>query len=412
MKGVIRFSRFFIPAAIISTIIIILGVGGYIYFKGFNLGVDFQAGLIQEVQFAPTAFTLNYNGAGNASVTLSRTRLDIVLSGAGVHEQTYSFDFASYPNGSDLVKGMQAIEGIGVTVVASGNFSTTQLVQSSQSNPRLEADKPLVFHYLPQDVQPVPIENVRTSLASLGGTAAVQVLGTPAERRFMIRMEDKDFSSGSGGVSTDKVISVLENSFGAGEVAIINSNYVGSRFSKDLSNQALYLMALTLMLILAYMAIRIGPDYAIGAVLGIINDGIVMVAFIVWSKMEFNTTTIAAILTILGYSTTNVIVIFDRIKENRKMYPDDPFVDVLNRSLTMTLNRTIITTVSTMIAVVSLVIFTTGSMRDFGIALLVGMTSGEYTAHFIASGFLNFWETKKTQRQKRKLTLAASGAKA
>jgi len=133
-----------------------------------------------------------------------------------------------------------------------------------------------------------------------------------------------------------------------------------------------------------------------------------MVAFIVWTRMEFNTTTIAAILTILGYSTNNTIVIFDRVRENLRIFPDDPFITVINRSLTGTLGRTIITTLTTMLAVVSLYIFTTGSMKDFALALLVGLTSGVYTTHFIASGFVSLWEYKKTKRAKLKLTGSAA----
>jgi preprotein translocase subunit SecF len=123
--------------------------------------------------------------------------------------------------------------------------------------------------------------------------------------------------------------------------------------------------------------------------------------------MEFNTTTIAAILTIIGYSVNNTIVVFDRVRENLRIFPDEAFVDVLNRSLTDTLSRTIITTVTTVLAVLSLFIFTTGSMKDFALALLVGLTSGVYTTTFIASGFVSFWDKNKVKRAKQKLAAAA-----
>ena len=410
MKGIIRFSRFFLPAAIISVIIIIMGIAGY-FIQGFNLGVDFQAGLIQEIQFAPTAFNLTYNGPGNAIISLGRNELDIVVSGAGIDEITHSFSFTTYPTQSDIVRGLRGIEGMGITETAPGTIRSAWLVQSAQSSPRLEANRPFILHYLPQDAKPVLIEDVRSSLLPLG-TVSVQVLGTQAERRFMIRMEDKELEADDSGVPAEKIVNTLENSFGHGEVAVIRSDYVGSRFSKNLTDQAGLLMGFTLLLVLIYMAFRFKPQYAIGAVLGIINDGIVMVAFVVWSRMEFNITTIAAILTILGYSTNNTIVVFDRIRENLRIYPDEAFVNVLNRSLTGTLGRTIITTVTTMVAVLSLFIFTTGSMKDFALALLIGMTSGVYTTMFIASGFVYLWEVKKVKREKRKLTLAPSGSKA
>jgi preprotein translocase subunit SecF len=134
------------------------------------------------------------------------------------------------------------------------------------------------------------------------------------------------------------------------------------------------------------------------------------VAFVVWTRMEFNTTTIAAILTILGYSINNTIVVFDRIRENRRIFPDDAFVDVLNRSLTGTFSRSIITTLTTMLAVISLFLFTTGSMKDFALALLVGMTSGVYTTIFIASGFVYFWDIQASKREKKRLKAAPAKA--
>ena len=404
MKQIIRFSRFFLPAAILSFIIAVTGIAGYIVKGGFNLSVDFRPGLIQEIQFAPAAFRLTYNGPGNASISLSHTSLDIVISGAAVEEVTHSFAFASYMTQGDLVRGLREVEGINVSEAAPSSISSSWLIQSAQSSPRLEAQTPFLLHYLPPDAMPVRIEDVRASLLPLG-TVSVQVMGTPAERRFMIRIEAGEIDSGRG-IPAEKIISTLENSFGQGEVAVTRSDFVGSRFSKHLTDQVGVLLSLTLLLMLAYLAFRFKLHYALGAILGIINDGIVIVAFVVWTRMDFNTTTIAAILTILGYSINNTIVVFDRVRENLRIYPDDTFTNVLDRSLTGTLGRTVITTATTMVAVLSLFIFTTGSMKDFALALLVGLSSGVYTTIFIASGFVYFWEKQKVKRSKKKLASA------
>jgi preprotein translocase subunit SecF len=215
----------------------------------------------------------------------------------------------------------------------------------------------------------------------------------------MIRAEDKE----EGQSLSEHITGVLENYFGAGEVAVLRSDYVGSRFSKNLTDQAGILLVFTLLLILIYASIRFKPQYAVGAVIGILHDAAIIVSFVIWTRMEFNTSTIAAILTILGYSINNTIVIFDRIRENRRIFPDDAFVDVLNRSLSGTLSRSIITTLTTMMAVAPLCLFVTGSMRDFALALLVGMASGVYTSIFITTGFVNFWELSKAKKEKRKL---------
>jgi len=184
---------------------------------------------------------------------------------------------------------------------------------------------------------------------------------------------------------------------------VLRSDYVGSRFSKDLTDQAGILIALTLLLVLIYSTIRFKLQYAVGAVVAIIYDVLVIIAFMVWTRMEFTTLSIAAILTILGYSTNNTIIFFDRVRENLRIYPDHQFIDILNISLTGILGRTIITTATTMLAVMALFIFTTGSMKDFALALLVGMTSGVFTTLFIVSGFVNFWQNIKIKREKKKL---------
>ena len=120
-----------------------------------------------------------------------------------------------------------------------------------------------------------------------------------------------------------------------------------------------------------------------------------MVAFVVWSRMSFNSTTIAAILTILGYSINDTIVVFDRIRENMRLYPNMKMTDVLNFAQTEILGRTIVTTTVTMVSVLSLFIFTTGDMKDFALALLVGMTSGVYSTIYIASAFVDLVASRR-----------------
>jgi len=406
MKRLIPFSKYFVPAAVISILLTVSGVVGFLL-MGFNLGVDFQAGLIQEVQFAPTAFDMTYNGPGTASISLSRTAIDIVVSGAGIDEVTHRFTYAAYAMQGELARALRGVEGLNVTPPASEDAQSSWLIQSAQSSPVLDARQPFVVHYLRPNLSAIRIEDVRSSLLPLG-TVSVQVLGTPAERRFMIRMEDSELESGAGGIPADRIIDALENTFGHGDVVVTRSDYVGSRFSKQLTDQAGVLMSMTLLLILAYCTIRFKIRYAVGAVIAIMHDALIMVAFIVWTRMEFNTTTIAAILTILGYSINDTVVVFDRIKETTRMYPDDTFVNVLNRAISDTLSRTIITTLTTMLAVFSLFFFTTGSMKDFALALLVGMISGVYSTIFIASGLVYLWDklAKKREKKKQQLILA------
>jgi preprotein translocase subunit SecF len=407
---VLRFSRFFLPAVVLSLVLIVTGLVGYGIKGGFNLGVDFQAGLIQEIQFAPPALKIHYSGRGNAVISMDRNKLDIVVSGSGVEGRTYSFPYAEYGVLNALNSGLSSVEGIEVSMTAPGNTPVSRLLQSAQGSPQLGAE-PFVVHYLPENAPPITIEQVRRVLQPLG-TASVQVLGGSEERRFMIRLEDSELAGGRSEVPAERIIDTLKAGFDAEEVVITRSDYVDSRFSKDLTDQAGLLMGLTLLLILVYASIRFKPQYAIGAVLAIAHDTLIIVAFVTWTRMEFNTTTIAALLTILGYSINDTIVIFDRIREVRRIYPDETFVDVLNRALTETLGRTVITTVTTMLAVLSLFLFTTGSMKDFALCLMVGMLSGVYSTIFIASAFVNFWDRTAKKRAKKRLAAGMVPAKA
>ncbi|MDR2097605.1 MAG: protein translocase subunit SecF [Spirochaetaceae bacterium] len=400
MKRIIQFSRFFLPSAIFSLLLIASGIVAYIVKGGFNLGIDFKAGLIQEVQIAPTAFSITYGGKGNATISFTRTGLELVISGSDTDGATYNFNFAEYTTLDSLNAALKgAVDGVNIETQAPGGIRTEWFIQNAHGNPQINAS-PYVVHYLEPGSPAIELAEVRESLISIGAPS-VQVLGDPSDRHFLIRIDDDSASGVDSAVNSDKIVKSLENVFGAGDVVVTRSDYVGSRFSRQLADQAGILMSLTLLLILIYASIRFRPQFAIGAVLAIAHDALIMVAFITWTRMEFNTTTIASILTILGYSINDTIVVFDRIREVRRLYPDDSFVKSLNRAITETLGRTIITTLTTMLAVVSLYIFTSGSMKDFALALLVGMISGVYSTIFIACGFSALWE-KKIKKEKQR----------
>jgi preprotein translocase subunit SecF len=402
-KRILPFSRYFKPAAIIAVAAVALGIVGVFARGGFNLGIDFQAGLIQEIQFAPPALGLTYHGQGNASIAFSRTQINIIITGAGVDSATHAFPFAAYAALNDLIAALNNIEGLQASALASGAIQSQWLVQSAQGDPQLGAES-FRLHYLSPDAPPIAIEDVRATLDPLG-TAAVQILGAPAERRFMIRMEDDE------GNRAPQIMGALEESFGAGNIAVTRADFVGSRFSRELTYRTGQLLIFTLLLILAYAAVRFKLQFGAGAVIAIVYDMFFTLSFIIWIGMEFNTTTIAAILTIIGYSTNDTIVVFDRIRENRRLYPEDKFVDVLNRSLSETLNRTIITSVTTLLAVFALFIFTTGAMRDFALALIVGILAGIFSTTFIASGFVYYWDLRVEKKAKQKLLGQAALAK-
>ena len=463
MKKVIRFSKLFIPAMIFSAVLTVAGIASYFVTGGFNMGVDFQAGHIFEIQFAPTAFTATWSG-GNARMEIAENHI-YIATGSGTDMQTYTFNFNEYRNLSSLTGAISEIEGISIEFpegVDPEAIETRFLVRSAQGDLTL-GERPYRVHYMDTNNEEIAISDVREALYIIEENVVIQNMGRPQDRQFMIRIEAKEevvepvieianeefpdetfdemfdetfedeyaeisdvplifntefedeesaesiaVETAEENINSARITSILEDWFGEGEVVILRSDYVHPRFSSTLAWQAAMLMFYTLLIILIYASVRFKPKFAVGAVVGILHDALVIVAFIVWSGLEFNTTTIAAILTILGYSINNTIVIFDRVRENRKIYPDEIFVNIIDRSLTDTLSRTIITTLTTMIAVLSLIIFTTGSMRDFAITLQVGMISGIYTSTFIANGIVNAFEKGKIRREKKKFGNAGS----
>lgn len=396
MKRVIQFHKAFLPAALVSVAIIVFGLIGMAT-RGINLGVDFQAGINQYVQLAYPAGELTYSGRGSPVLEISDSTLTVVFSGADVESRTVSWDLRTVGTLTDLANAMKA-ESITLAVSDGAGLPATLLVPTYQGDFALGSEPVLVHRRPKADSEAFgSVDQVRKAVASVG-TSSVQSVGSEASLQYMIRVRD----DGSDTVFSTKVPGLirasLEAAFGDDKVVVMSTDYVGARFSKDLADSSWKLTLFTTLAILVYAAIRFKLQYGLGAIIAILHDGLIMIAFIVWSRMEFNTTSIAAILTILGYSINDTIVIFDRIREDRRLDPGAALSTILDKSITETLGRTFITTLTTMLAVFSLYIFTSGSIKDFALALLVGMVSGTYSTIFIASGFVQLWEHIQKRR--------------
>lgn len=390
MKRIIQFHKAFLPAALVSIAVIAFGVVGLLT-KGINLGVDFQAGVNQSVRLAYPAALVSYSGSGSPVLSIGETSLTVVFSGADVQSRTASWDLKTVGTLNDLAAAM-APEGISMTIKDGAGLSADLLVPTYQGEFVL-GSSPVLLHREPKSEAESfgSIEAVRKASEAVG-TASVQSVGEPSDMQYLIRVRD-DGTDKAFSENVPKLLKkALEAELGADKVVTMRTDYVGARFSKDLADSAWKLTLFTLLAILAYSAIRFKMQFAIGAVLAIFHDALVMIAFIVWTRMEFNTTSIAAILTILGYSINDTIVIFDRIREDKRLDPTAKVSSVLDKSITETLGRTFITTFTTLLAVLALFLLTSGSIKDFALALLVGIISGTYSTIFIATAFVQLWD--------------------
>lgn len=228
-------------------------------------------------------------------------------------------------------------------------------------------------------------DSLRGALGMLGG-AAVKNIGAEDDGYFQIRLPDDGAQSSQDVVNA--VTAALDAAYGAGNVSVEKTDFIGEGFSGSLIRSSVILVIATLALIWLYATVRFHWDFALGAVLAVIHDALIMIAFVSWTQMEFSTTTLAAVLTIVGYSINDTVVVLDRVRENMRMVNTGKFSELLDISLSETLSRSLITTFTTLLAVLSLFVFTTGSMKDFALALIVGMISGVYSTIYISSAFI------------------------
>ncbi|MBO4534036.1 MAG: protein translocase subunit SecF [Treponema sp.] len=381
MKKTLNFSKGFIPCTILSIAIIIFGLVG-MFTRGVNLGIDFKPGLIEEVRVAPPVAEVTYSGAAKVSLDLSAGQLDVILSGVGTTNETRSINFNEVTTVSALATELNKIDGVNM-VVKNGSFPTTKLFLNSAATNQLTTTTLYIY---PAGTSEITTDDVRDALASLEGISIKQ-LGNGADASYQIRAGVDGEESGD---VTAKINDNLYNKFGKEKVAIVKTDFIGSSFSHSIALKSIIMFVLTVTLIWLYAAIRFHWDFALGSVIALMHDTLIMMTFIIWTQMEFSTTVLAAVLTIIGYSINATVVILDRIRYNLKFMTEaKSFNEILNKSLSDTLVRSILTTVTTLFAVVALFVFTTGSIKDFSLALIVGLISGAYSSIFISSAFIS-----------------------
>ena len=382
-RKTIHFSKGFLPCAVISAVIILSGIAGF-FIRGINFGLDYRPGLLEEVRIAPAVLDVSYSGSANVSLDMSGEGIDVVISGTGSENKTETLSFAANKTVSDLASSLNAIDGIHAQVNSNASSSTADLFVDTNASNKLSSTPYRLYSAGKIDVA---VSQVREALSSVEGIS-IQQLGAGEAASFQIRMADK----GDGKSSVDlqnTVLTNLKNKFGADTVVVVRTDFIGSNFSRAIAVQSIIVLAFAIVLIWLYATIRFHWDFALGSVLALIHDSLIMITFIVWSQMEFSTMTVAAILTIVGYSINATIVILDRERALLPIMKDTKkFTDIIDQALTDTLSRSIITTVTTMFAAASLYVFTQGDIKNFALALLVGLVSGCYSSIFISSGFI------------------------
>jgi preprotein translocase subunit SecF len=283
----------------------------------------------------------------------------------------------------------------------------------------------------------VNIDDIKSGLATVGlGKSSVQEFGQQIDNEFLIRTEasykgDKDL--------TNDIKKALQSS-SDGDVEIRRVEMVGPQVGEDLRKKALFAMFYALLFITIYISGRfelkwilsgvvaaaligavyifnlfnvsipflIGAalvvslvvfwflelKYAMGAIVALIHDVIITIGIFSIMNIEFTLPIIAALLTIIGYSLNDTIIVFDRIRENLRKYHKKPLAFVVNRSINETLGRTVLTSLTTLMVVVTLFVMGGGIIHDFAFALIIGVVVGTYSSIYVASPILLAWQNR------------------
>ena len=232
--------------------------------------------------------------------------------------------------------------------------------------------------------KPVELGQLRETLSDYGFEGAEIVeFGSPDE--ILIKTQ----FSGSSSEISEKLTLALGNSFTLRRV-----ESVGPKIGKELQTDALKAIGLALLLILIYITFRFDRYYALGSVMALIHDVLITLGVFSLLDYEINLSIIAAFLTIVGYSLNDTIVVFDRIRENIPKFMKKTLNDVVNISLNETLNRTVITSLTTMMVVVILFLWGGKVINLFAFALIIGVFVGTYSSLFVASPVMVYFEKR------------------
>lgn len=255
----------------------------------------------------------------------------------------------------------------------------------------------------------VDISEVKDALSGMDALQ-VQTVGDITDSNFVIRVGEDESVKNFQAVAEKEIKESLESVFGASSVEVLSTEFVGARLAGNLSSQTVFLTVIAMALILLYIWFRFRLNYAVSAIAAVVHDVLFLMGFIGVMQLEFSTATIAAVLTIVGYSLNDTIVIFDRIRENTRLIKEKKFMEIINISITQSLRRTLITSFTTFIAVLFIFLIGTGTIKTFALSLIVGIIVGTYSSIFIASTILLGWHNTEVKRVKASAA-AAVGAK-
>ncbi len=394
------------------TFSMVLSVIGIICFvvKGFNMGIDFSGGTLINVRFKKPVDDSRIRSA------LSKRGIDSTK----VIIQPVASQLGEAPKNEALIRMPQTFAD---EKVAGG----------------IDADKRAIIEALALNYSEIPADQRANKLdinntgrdtikerllsqdplkyrSSLGETGAAQEYEKAATAIVDFRDKTRggliaDISEIPLTGATSQLGDFLKSSFYAGDFSVVNAEVVGPQVGRELRNRAIYVTVAALAGMLVFIAFRFEWVYGVGAVIATVHDVIITLAFFSIFGWEISLNVIAALLTLIGYSMNDTIVIFDRIREMLKLRKRDPIEKISNDAINQTLSRTVITSGLTFLSVLALVLFGGPVLRGFSLTLFIGIIVGTYSSIAIATPFMLWWKKFYAEREAAKASAAAQAKK-
>lgn len=233
--------------------------------------------------------------------------------------------------------------------------------------------------------QPIEVDQLRARIDSLGlGESTIQRFGSPQD--IAIRLPVPEGGADAASQSAARVRQLVTTSYPGARVGSVEA--VSSKVSGELFQKGAMALGLAMIAIAIYIWLRFEWQFGLGALLALAQDLLVTLGFFALTQLEFNLNTIAALLTIIGYSLNDKIVIFDRVRENLRKYRRMDIVQLLNLSINETLARTVMTSMTLILALSALVFLGPDVIFGFSLAMLLGIVVGTYSSMFVGNGIL------------------------
>ena len=243
-----------------------------------------------------------------------------------------------------------------------------------------------------KNVEKSNINELRQKVLTLNaGEISIQNFGKEGD--FLIRIQKQDGDQKQQIAMIEKVQNLLNSDY-----SIRRSEFVGPTVGDELKTAGIYAVSLSLLAIMVYIWFRFEWQFSIAAIIALVHDVISTIGLFSVLQLEFNLATIAAILTTAGYSINDTVVIFDRVRENLRRYKSKDHYYIYNKSINETLSRTVITSVTTLIALFIIFFFGGAVLSDFALAMIWGVLIGTFSSIFVAVSILTFFDINKGEK--------------